>query len=106
MCIHIYIYMYKIIYMCIYIYIERERDSVSKIDCADCMDCVVHSGDCLVQSSVVRLATVSSRNFNAQHFTLRVSNPRTTAHSHFEIHFKSYNLPEVGPIFPDCSFEN
>ena len=50
--------------------------------------------------------TVSSHEFNLQHFKLRVSNLRTIAYSHFGVPFGSSNLPGAGPIFPDLTFGN
>ena len=40
--------------------------------------------------------TVSFHNFNSHNFTLRVSNPRAVAYSHFSMPFESSNLPGSG----------
>ena len=50
--------------------------------------------------------TVSSHEFNLQHFKLRVSNPRTIAYVHFNTPFESSNLPDPWHIFPDRTFGN
>ena len=58
--------------------------------------------------STAALATVSSRKFNSQQITSRVSNPRTTAHAHFKMPFERSNLPWAGwgPLFRIRTFEN
>ena len=45
-------------------------------------------------------ATVSSRDFNSQHFRLRVSNPRTI------VLISHSKTPGPGAIFPDWTLEN
>ena len=50
--------------------------------------------------------TVSSDDFNLQHFKLRVSNPSAIVYVHFEMPFESSNPPGAGHIFQDWIFEN
>ena len=46
-------------------------------------------------------STVSSDNFNSQHFKSRVSSPRSLGNFRFKMLFESSNLPGAGPNFPD-----